>query len=62
MQFVFDASPCDTTGVLGVAWDVTLVTVYNVKPLLLRFFAVSCALTQAPNREAEVDVGQTFAG
>ncbi len=62
MQTVLDASPWDTGGVLEVAWVVTLDTAFNVDALLLRFCVVSYALTQAPNGEAEVDVGQTFAG
>lgn len=45
-----------------VAWDVMLDTVFNQSPLLLRFSAVSCALSQSLSREAEVDVGPTFAG
>lgn len=62
MQTVLGTSPCDTGGVLEVAWVVTLDTAFNVNPLLVRFSAVSDALTQAPSGEAEVDVGQTFAG
>ena len=62
MQTVLDASSCDTGGVLEVAWIVNWDTAFNVSPLLLRFSAVYCTLTQGPNGEAEVDVGQTFAG
>ena len=62
MQVWLDAGPCNTEVVLRVARDVMLDTVFNQNPLLVRFSAVSCALSQSLRREAEVDVGPTFAG
>ena len=59
---MLDAGLCNIEVVLRVAWDVILHTAFNENLLLLRFSAVSCALSQAPSGEAEVDVGPTFAG
>ena len=62
MQVGLNAGSCNTEVVLRVAWDVMLDTAFTQNPLLVRFSAVSCALSQSLSREAEVDVGPTFAG